>query len=551
MRFRENGHVNRLLPLILCLWGLGGCELVGCAPDTKDYVPASAALVLKSNSGNELLEMAMAVQLRLDETWELSQVRESWRRSIGLDPWEKDTWHLLGLDINQPVDIFLDDGLWVIHGLQTEDGSSQFDVWIQSREVAKTFLVERKTVASLNLQVIALPIPEKPPILARATRGRDVLIVVGDRLAPTRTGLEKLEKSLHKWTTLSGQLVWTSQSWTRGFQVPGVDRPVVGGIRPRYWLPRESSEGHAALLWSRLRNQLGPVAFAAHFDETTQTLTFDVQTASDPREPAFVRDLQGVSGAPPAAGGLVVPGVLAVGRISVNPRKFYELLRSTFPAEQRLELDQLVHELDEQLAINIMDDLLDNLVGHAVVVVYGFDARIFKEQDSGLLADVLFLRGTREAVYIPVKNRQRIEDLLNVWTQISKGKLNRQQVQQTIQYAWFEDGDLTWALLLGPDHVILVDSTAAFDRAMAFQRSAPSIKAADERVTPLLEGQDRSGFFIDTRALANLMGAEPLDSFQRLLDPLKSVRVISETTENSVSRLTIRVDLDDPIESTP
>lgn len=542
--------MNRLLLVVLCVW-LSGCELAGCAPDTKGFIPASASLALKSTSGDELLGMATAVQTRLDETWGLSQVRESWRRSLGLDPWQSDTWHLLGIDTSRPVDVFLDEGLWVIHGTKTTDGSAKFDTWIRSRETAKTFLVERRNVASLSLEVIALPVSEKPAILARATRGNDILIVVGERLAPTQTRLEKVDKHLQKWMNLSGQSVWASQPWTRDFQVPGIDRPVVGGIKPRHWLARESSEGHAALLWLRLRNQLGPIAFAAHFDKPTQTFTLDVQSTSDPREPAFVRDLQGASGDLPAAGALVVPGVLAVARLSVNPRKFYELVRSTFPAEQRLELDRLVHELDEQLAINIMDDLLDNLYGHIVVVVYGFDARIFKEQDSGLLANILFLKGTREAVYIPVKSRQRIEDLLNAWTQISKGKLNRQVVQQTIQYAWFEDGNLTWALLLGPDHVILVDSTAAFDRAMAFQRSAPSVKAADERVMPLLEGRDLSGFFVDTRALANLMGTEPLDSFQRVLEPLKSVRVISETMDNSVSRMTIRVDLDDPIESMP
>jgi hypothetical protein len=495
--------------------------------------------------------MVSAVQSRLDETWGLTQVRESWRRTLGLDPWEVDTWHLLGIDLERPVNVFMDDGLWVIHGTRVTGQSASFDTWIQSREAAKTFVVERKNVASLSLQIIALPIPETPQVLARATRSNDIMIIIGERLAPTQTGLERLDRSLQKWTTLSGQLVWSSQAWTRDFQVPGVERPVVGGIRPRYWLARESGEGHAALLWARLRNQLGPVAIAAHFDDDTQTFTIDAQTTSDPREPAFVRDLQGAAGDPPAAGGLVVPGVLAVGRLSVNPRKFYELIRSTFPAEQRLELDRLIRELDEQLAINIMDDLLDNVFGHAVVVVYGVDTRVFKEQKPGLLADLLFLRGTREAVYIPIKNRQNIEDLLNAWTQISKGKLNRQEVQQTIQYAWFEDGNLTWAILLGSDHVILVDSTAAFDRAMAFQRSAPSIKAADERVTPLLQSRDRSGFFVDTRALANLMGSETLDSLHRILDPLKSIRVISEGAENGVSRVTISLDLDDPIESMP
>ena len=215
--------------------------------------------------------------------------------------------------------------------------------------------------------------------------------------------------------------------------------------------------------------------------------------------------------------------------------------RSLLPPESRTALDQWIQELDSALAIDLVGDVMTNLAGHAVVAIYGFEPSVLRIDNPQLAFDLLTLKATREAVLMPIADRKRMERVLDAWTQASRGKLSRQPAGDTVQYAWLEDGALSWALILGRDHVVFVDSTAAFDHAIAYERSARPLDAAlIERGLPdLFEGIDRSGIYLDTTSLSNLLAESKNEQLASYLRPFKSFILTSEMSGQS-NRIHIR-----------
>jgi len=532
----------RSLLIFLTLLGSVGCQ-PACHSEARVPVPPSAEVVLYTNILKDLTTLSGDLALRMDSTWELPRLREIWFRNIGLDLIKPETWETLGIDTGARSTLFRDDGYWVLRG--TKHAEKDFAAWIKAREDAGTVDVQRDVIDGFQLLRVRVPGPESEGLFARATRGSQVLLIPGERLLPGSKPLSELHHSLAAWAKVEDGTSWRDLPWTRDFQNPTEADRMVGGIQPKSFLPETKGEEHAAAIWSRMRHQFGPVGLKIQHEEDSVRILARLNT--DLSEPSFVPDIQGALGLNPEIGGLIVPGVLGVGRLSVNPRKTFDLVRSLLPADKRLELDRLVEALDEQLAIDVKVDVLDNFVGHAIMIVYGFEPRMLNVSGAELFGNLFFLRATREALYLPIRNSERMEDILNAWTQISDGKLNRQRVENHLQYAWIEDSSLSWALLLGSDHLILVDSTAAFDRAMAFQRASRPTGITDPNIAPLLERRDRSGFFIDTRALANLLqSSKELEWIVTYLRPWHSIRLISDAVESGRSDLIITLIMDEP-----
>ena len=152
------------------------------------------------------------------------------------------------------------------------------------------------------------------------------------------------------------------------------------------------------------------------------------------------------------------------------------------------------------------DALLRNLQGHAVVVVYGLELERLAPWSVASLGQLLTLQATQEVIYMPIASRQPLEEFLDAATQLSRGRLRRQASDDIVQYAWFEDDELSWALMLHKDYLLFVDSPSTFSHALGHTKGPrPLPKKMAATFGPLLAPSPRrSGLFLDLEVLATM-----------------------------------------------
>jgi hypothetical protein len=342
---------------------------------------------------------------------------------------------------------------------------------------------------------------------------------------------------------------WPSTERARSLLEDLVDSPTeagaktraVGLVEPGDWMRSDGATGQAAVLLSRMVNQLGPTALRLTHDAERGELAAELHSRSDPGEPTVISEVGPAEGDLPALGGLVEPGVLGVLRFSVDPKAVYRLFVSTLPARRRQQLEMFWEQMDSKLLVDGPDGLLDNFTGHVVLVFYGLDGEQLST-DEGLSArQMLTLQPTSEAILLPIKSRKKAERLLDKLTQITKGKLSRQRGEHTVQYAWLADGVLEWAFILSDEHILFVDSATAFGQAMHFERRGRPLTAEQIEtlgIGPLLERRDRSGLYLDTGTLANLLAENGHQKAAAWLVPFRSLLLTTEMT-GGVSRMRV------------
>ncbi|MFB6372645.1 MAG: hypothetical protein ABEN55_05945, partial [Bradymonadaceae bacterium] len=274
-------------------------------------------------------------------------------------------------------------------------------------------------------------------------------------------------------------------------------------------------------------------------------LSIDLRSRSTTGEPVVVSDLGTPSGTFPGLGGLVEPGVLGVVRVSVDPQSVYRLLVSTLPADRRARLKAFWKQLEQKLLIDGPESILENFTGHAVAVFYGLGDDILAGGRGASLRRFFRLQSTREVVVLPITSRTDLERLLDKATQVSRGRLSRQQGKHTVQYAWFRDGTLEWALVLSDEHLVFVDSATSFDKALQFEHRGGALTARQRksmRIGPLLETRDRSGFFLDAATVGNLLAENGRERAAAWLEPVRSILLTTEMDdEASVTRIDLRL----------
>ncbi len=531
--------MNRFAAILLAALLLAA----GCKKESSTPVPATSDLVLYAQTLGSLVRSADALATRTDSRWRLVSFKEAVFRNVGLDIYSKEFWDLIDIDFEKPSTLFSDEGIWVIRG--TRDKAKSFDAWLEPKAKAGTYKVDVFKAGDFDLQIISTP-QDPSAIFARAVSGDQVSWIPGPRLAPGAEWTSaSLAKSFEAWSALESAGSWRSKPWTTDFQTPDDTWPIVGGFRTKSFIDDKTGTDHAEGLWSRMRNQFGPMGVKIGWRSPAQVEIL-VRTHVDLSEPSFVKEIQGASNLNPEIGGLVVPGVLGVARLSVNPKKTFDLVRSGLPPEQRVELDRFLAQLDETLAIDLVKDVLDNLPGHFIAIIYGFDVKQLQAEGASLYSNLFFLRATREALYVPLKQSSVMENVLDAWTQISP-HLSRQRVENSVQYAWVKDNVLSWAILLNQDHMIVVDSTAAFDRALAYQRNPRAIPVADPLIAELLETPNRTGMVLDARGLANLVatGDEPVEWIEEYLGPFRQMQIIGDSLGGAKGEIRLKLELDE------
>lgn len=531
---------NWLAVLALTLGCQGACEPKQDPPaplSSVQLVPADCDASVQTDDLRELTRTTQALLQRLEPDGLPRTTLKQWHDALGFDPLVKDAWRQMGVAVDQRATLFAWKGNWYLHTrVQTTE---DLDTWLQARTQAG---MQLESQSSYGWDITAVRAPNQT-LLAVARKDQQVVVVPAATTYGKSTGRSPVE-ALTTLLAVSSEQRLPSQAWARDLHAGLTDTHLGGLFFPGAWMPERKLEGQADAIYQRLRNQLGAVGFKSAWNPDKLTLSLELVSKSDPREPAFVQDLKGATDPLPVVGGLIDPGVLAAGRLSVHPRKFYDLTRSLLPADSRTELDQWVQKLDDTLQIDLIGDVLTNLKGHVVVAVYGFDPELLKASNPTLAFDVLTLKATREAVLVPIHDRKRMERVLNAWTQASKGKLNRQPSGNTLQFAWLDDGALEWAIILADDHILVVDSTAAFDHAIAYERAARPLDAAlsDRKLPELFAGVDRSGFYLDASSLANLLAESGNKTVAQWLMPIKSITVTSDAVRDG-NRITAHATL--------
>lgn len=536
----------RRLTLIIFMLFFVGCE---CSPEeiarpprsadtaaTTDVVPTSARALIKVERLDGLLDILAAISTQTAEDSFLRSSRERFRNTLAFDLFSAEDWQGMGIDVASPATIFEDGDHWIMHA--TVRSEKTLAAWFETANKHQNFKVITSDVEGFTLHRLGFGDKDIAGLFVATNAEHAFVIPVGrtqprwpQQLEPGPLTVEEVKSRLKRWLNLGRAERWSKSSFAKRIEATLEKKPIVATIRPRTWMPsaNEDENAQASVIYRRIRNQLGPVGVGLSFDPVGRRIDAKIAMNTDPREPTFVQDLQGASGRVPPLGGLIDPGVLGSARLSVDPRKFYNLMRSMLPAQLRAELDEIIAEYDSELAIDVVDDILSIVNGHVVAVFYGFEPDILTRDNPNLLADLFRLRATREALLIPIKSRDRMEDILNAATQLSKGKLNRQDTGDSIQYAWI-DGGLQWATILGKDHVILVDSTAAFDHAVAYERNARPLGQVmrDKGLDRLFAGQNRSGIYLDSQSLSNLMAESGNAEIAAWLRPFSSILLTAE-----------------------
>jgi hypothetical protein len=342
-----------------------------------------------------------------------------------------------------------------------------------------------------------------------------------------------------RWSSLRPGRSWDARPIHRELRDALIPHgPFYAVARPGRWLGHApASSARAEDLLTRMTRQSGRVGVVGRL-EPSGAIRLRVLTALDAGAPQVV-DRLGRARAPlPRLGGLIEPGVLGVLRVSLDPVAAFDLARSGLSASERDQLEALFTTLERDFALDIERAVVSNLIGHAVVVVYGL-ALPPEPPDSFTAFALDLLRGrlTHEAVFLPIEDRDRLALFLDALTQLSRGRLVRQRRDDVIEYAWFElDGGaraLRGGALLTSSHLVLVDSAVAFNHAASHARAPTDLAPSLSRLglDRLLEGDDRSGLYLDVDALETLLRPGEAEAVGEWLAPLD--RVVLVTRESA------------------
>ena len=423
---------------------------------------------------------------------DIGHSREALKEGLGFDPLDGEALARLGLDRKEPALGFIWGGQIIVAASASEP---------------KTFMTSLAGFEGQGLDLSAREVQKfrvlGSDLIALAHRRGRVLMSIPLIRGKSRDATEALVALIE----LDEKERWGGYQNHADFLRGLDDAPLLHGfVDPTPWLRRREADGHARLVLERLTRQVGLIHFAAHHHSAARKLRISVYTPGEAAQPVVIAGLGNAEGKLPQVGGLVRPGVLGVVRVSADPEALYNLFRSTLPAEQRLGLEGFWNELDEELKLDVRNNVIRNFEGHFLAVIYGFQERVLQADNPTMLDDLFKLKATREAVLIPIKDRNALEPILDVATQISRGHLRRQVIRHTIQYAWIPDGSLEWALILHDDYLLFVDSAVAFDHAIAWERSPRSLSDSLKEVglDRILE-EKRSGFYVDLTTLSNLL----------------------------------------------
>ncbi len=463
--------------------------------ELNDVVPAQArAVVFSDNLGNLLMQtrfVVAALPVALPE------------------PDEPAVWEAAGAWVDGPAVAFLHDEQWTIVAWLDTEKERKLEEWpIDGERIA----VE--------------------PDTRRGAGWREM--VDGDRWQSWASSDERRMArgwSLDDTSEAYDEAIWTldeGQSRQIDARQEELSSGLVHGVVDSgLFLDRLSGEGRAGFLLDHLAEQMGELYWSVSSGESDESWRVELYAPGRIDMPVAVGDLGEARGDLPDIGGLARAGAPAVLRLSVEPERFIELVRSTLEVEERQRLDDTLSTLQNELVVDVEDDVIDNLTGQIAVVVFGLEDAFFEATGIGLVASLARLESTREAVVVPIEDRERMEQVLDAFTQLSRGGLRRQAMEHTIQYAWFDDGALEWAVILSDDHLVFVDSMVAFDHVGSWERSPSRLDAtlSDRGVGEMMDGTRGLALYLDVATVRGILKEGGDEELVKWLEPFEALRI--------------------------
>lgn len=315
---------------------------------------------------------------------------------------------------------------------------------------------------------------------------------------------------------------------------------VVGVWRPGPLIRRLPGEGQAEILRDQIAAQAGRVFFRLSRDE--EEVTLDLLVPGDSALQAWMGDLAEARGTLPDLGGLVRPGILGVARISLDPGALRRLLEGALSMEGQEALARTLNGLREELQLDLEAAVEGYLMGQAAVIAFSFEDAFYDQRGMELVGSLLRLRATREAVLLPIQRRPELEELLNVFMQMSQGRMRRMVTGHTVQYAWFGEDSLEWAMILSDSHLLFLDSSVGFDHALSWERNPRSLgESLEARGLPELLGRDRGvGLYVDLGTIRTLLRGSAHEAAVPWLENLEGLSVETDVEERS-DRARVRI----------
>ncbi|MGM0555843.1 MAG: hypothetical protein ACQEVA_05655 [Myxococcota bacterium] len=507
--------------------------------DAVAMAPVTARTVVVAASLDSLLRTGEVAAKSVPSAAPRAMAR-AFEQTFGWSIWSASGWRSWGVDPGGAIAVFYDRGWWAVS--TTVDNSKAFakirEGWIAD-EAIDAAAATTGEFEGVNRQLAGRR-------LHVASDGKVLLAALKVRESPSDAAAR--DGFPDAW--LPGETAFVERLRYRDLFVESLEFGEPAGIvRPAAWMSGAEASGQEKVLIERIASQIGPVAFAVKIGDDDRSVRLEVRTPGEKGAPRAVTDLGEAGGVLPPVGGFIEPGVLGVARVSAAPSALYQLFSSGLSAERRTEFAEFWRRLDRELRIDARSNVLENVQGHALVAVYGVKTEALEAAGDDWINSVVRLNATREAILVPIKDRQKMRRVLDALTTVTKGNLQRQAVGEMIQYAFFKDGELEWAFILGDNHVLYVDSAVAFDQAMQYERSAHPMgeSMVETGIDSLIEPTQVSGFYLDAENLGNLLTEAQNKRGARLLGPLRRV-LMTTRMEDGVGVTDIRLDLASPDE---
>lgn len=473
-----------------------------------EVVPADAKAVAFAENLGELVE-------RID------RVNEVFPGEID-GPGETSDWQRMGANVDGPAAAFWDGEQWVLVGWVEPERDVELDAWTAEGSVEERDVGEDE---------------ESRGRLWSDEQGHWTQWVTTDgrRIAAGWSldeGARALDESL--WHLGDGEH-WEIDARHRRFEGGDGDGDasstpearVYGAIDGERLLRQLEGEGYAAVLLYGLAKDLGTVYWTVdRADEERWTVALETPGGGV----GAGEDLGEAREQLPGLGGLLRRGSPGVVRLSAQPERVVELFRSNLDAPERAQFDMALEMLREQLSVDLEEDAIANVTGQLAVVVLGFEDDFFEAEGMERLAALFRLDATRGAMVVPFEDREAMKAVLDAFTQLTRGQLQRQETERAIEYARLDDGALKWAAILGDDHLVIVDSAVAFDHVRSWERSPGPLDDvfAQRGVDSMLEAKRGMGVYIDVATVRSLVREGGDDELATWLSPVEALRIVTD-----------------------
>ena len=502
------------------------------------WVPAQATAAVFFTRLSDLTQTLQGLGAHTPPSSPIGAWAEGWSHHLALDPRQPEAWTRRGFRLDRPASVFQHEGRWAMV-LDVREDDAALRAWV--RNLKPTAPIPR---ANPSAWTVSVGEPGARLVLAR--RGEHVLMSGDSALFPGNPATTI--QDLQPWLQLDASTRWDARPDHRELrrQLAPLG-PVFGVVQPRAWLDDlRTGTMDARRVRDRMVAQSGRVGWVARHDADASRLRLRVLTLEDLGEPTTLPSISAPRTPLDDVGGLVREDALGVIRISAHVEDLEQLIMANLTTAQRDAWAQWLVKLKRDVALDIKEAVLQNLRGHVVLVAYGLDLQRAMAADAET-REPWMLRATQEAVYLPIRDRIKLEYVLDAVTQLTHQRLVRQRVNETVQYAWFTDGALEWALLLTDEAVIYVDGPLAFERAASFlrakRRGTPQEAVPD--AARLLEHPSASGVYLNAAQLRAQLERGGMGAMTAWIKDVQGVLLISRE-QGRGSNTEIELDLRAP-----